>query len=367
MSAGSARKYYLICGEASGDLHASNLWKEIKQRDPKSSLRAWGGDRLKAQGATIVRHISDLAFMGFVEVLANLRTILGLIKEAKKDIAAHNPDVLILVDYPSFNIRIAEFAKKRGIRVVWYISPQVWAWKSSRVKKLKKVVDQMLVILPFEEAFYQKRGMKVENVGHPLIDAVEEFSGKKDGNQERPLVALLPGSRAQEIRKMLPIYLKVAEQNPAYDFQIAALSHIESNLYSEFDIPANAKLIYNQSYHVLAQADAALVTSGTATLETALFNVPQVVSYKANKMSYWLARRLVKVKYISLVNLILDRELVHERLQKQANPEQLSMDLDSLLDPGKRTDFHQAYQELRKRLGGPGASSRAADLICGKL
>lgn len=367
MNSGKPRSYYLIAGEASGDLHGGNLIKALKAKEPDAAFRAWGGDYMEAQGATLVRHIRDLAFMGFVEVVANLRTILGLIGEAKKDLKAQMPDALILVDYPGFNLRIAKFANELGIKVYWYISPQVWAWKAARVHKLHKYTEQIMVILPFEEAFYSKYGYKVHFVGHPLLDAVKPAEATNmDSDKKR--VALLPGSREQEVSRMLPLMLQTAKDHPQYQFDIAGVPTLGADFYTRWVMPSNCKLTMGETYGLLQSADAAIVTSGTATLETALHGVPEVVGYKGNAISYWIARRLVDVKYISLVNLIADKPLVVELIQKDWNAKRISAELALLLeDEAHRAAILEGYQTLRANLGGPGASARAAELLRGWL
>ncbi|MBK9292444.1 MAG: lipid-A-disaccharide synthase [Bacteroidetes bacterium] len=361
-------KYYIIAGEASGDLHASNLIKAIKAIDPQARIRAWGGDLMEAQGAELVKHYRDLAFMGFIEVARNIRTIWKNIQLAKREILSFQPDALILVDYPGFNLHTARFAHSHGIRVIYYISPQVWAWKQSRVHTIRRVVSQMLVILPFEQDFYKQFGVNVEFVGHPLLDALNGFVPDInfiDNNKlgQKPIVALLPGSRKQEIKTKLPVMLKVSEQFPEYQFVVAGAPGMSADFYQNLLKGSLVGLVFGQTYQLLAHARAALVTSGTATLETALFNVPQVVCYMANPISYAIARRLVKVKFISLVNLIMGREIVKELIQDELNPQNLAAELTQILDGPHRNEMLNNYAELRQKLGGPGASARAARLI----
>jgi lipid-A-disaccharide synthase len=362
-------KYYIIAGEASGDLHGSNLIKQIKKLDAHATFRCWGGDKMKDQGVTLVKHIKDLAFMGFFEVLANLSTILKNIKFCKADIIAFKPDALILVDYPGFNLRIADFAKQHHIKVIYYISPQVWAWKQSRVKKIKATVDRMIVILPFEQEFYQRHNYEVFYCGHPLLDAIEEISSSSNTINEfikinqllqKPIIALLPGSRKQEIATMLPLMLSATKHFPDYQFLVACAPSIPSDFYKQLMQGSEAILIYDQTYKLLQHAKAALVTSGTATLETALFNVPEVVCYKGNKISYHIARRLIKVKYISLVNLIMDSEIVKELIQDELNEQQIIAQLNQILLPDKQAQMKKSYTDLKSKLGGKGASERAA-------
>ncbi len=371
-------KYYIIAGEASGDLHASNLMKELNRLDTSAEFRCWGGDLMKEQGAHLVKHYRDLAFMGFTEVLMNLKTILRNIEFCKKDILEHQPDVLILVDYPGFNLRIAEFAKANNIRVFYYISPQVWAWKQSRVHKIKRVVDKMFVILPFEKEFYEKFNYAVDFVGHPLLDAVAAYRTKKEElpiTVGKPVIALLPGSRKQEIDSMLPLMLAMLQYYPAYQFVIAGAPAQNNKIYQEHIDQAklhsaaasDVKIVYNNTYQLLQQSEAALVTSGTATLETALFGVPEVVCYKGGAISFAIAKNLVKVKYISLVNLIMDREIVKELIQSELNEVNLKRELDKLLTPNSRKIMLSDYETLKMKLGGAGASSNTAELMIAYL
>lgn len=365
-------KYYVIAGEASGDLHGANLIKQIKILDHQATFRCWGGDKMKMQGVTLVKHIKDLAFMGFLEVVSNLSTILKNIKFCKKDILSYQPDAIILIDYPGFNLRIAEFAKKNNIKVIYYISPQVWAWKQSRVKKIKACVDRMLVILPFEKDFYKQHQFNVFYTGHPLLDAIEDIKGNsntwldfKNINllPDKPIIALLPGSRKQEISTMLPLMLSVEKYFNDFQFVIAAAPAITADFYKSVMGNSNVKLVYDQTYQLLQHAKSALVTSGTATLETALLNVPEVVCYKGNNVSYLIARKLIKVKYISLVNLIMDKEIVKELIQHELNESNLKMYLTQILNPEYQIKLKSDYAELKNKLGGKGASERAAQHI----
>jgi len=362
--------YYIIAGEASGDLHGSNLMKALKQHDPAAEFRFWGGDLMAKQGGTMVKHYRDLAFMGFLEVAMNLRTILNNIKFCKEDLRNNKPDVLILVDYPGFNLRIAKFAKAQGIKVVYYISPQLWAWKEGRVEIIKKYVDEMMVILPFEEDFYKKHGVRSHFVGHPLLDAIstledmdiEEFK-KENGLNEKEIIALLPGSRKQEVEKMLAVMLSVRPYFQEYQFVIAGAPSLPKEFYRNY-VDDNVHFVSNQTYDLLRCSKAALVTSGTATLETALLNVPEVVCYRGSKVSYAIAKRLVKnIKYISLVNLIMDREVVKELIQIDLNTNNLVEELKKIIDTDKRSEVFRDYELLRKKLGGKGASEKAAEVI----
>ncbi len=362
-------KYYIIAGEASGDLHGSNLMKALVKEDPKAQFRFWGGNLMEAVGGELQKHYRELAFMGFVEVVMNLRTILGNLKKCKADIEAFQPDALILIDYPGFNMRIAEYAKKKGIKVIYYISPQIWAWKQNRVYKLKRDVDRMLVILPFEKDFYGRFGMEVDFVGHPLIDAIEgrkEFSleeRKKEWNldPEKPVMAVLPGSRKQEISSMLPVMLKAGRQFKDHQLVLAAAPSQDLEFYRTVADLSGVGIVEGKTYDLLEIAEAAMVTSGTATLETALFEVPQVVCYKGNLFSYWIARQLIKVKYISLVNLIADKEVVKELIQAEMNSKKLKAELQKCLND--RGYFDAEYKRLKELLGGGGASAKAAKII----
>jgi len=353
-------RFYVIAGEASGDLHGANLIKALKTKSPESEFRAWGGDLMEAQGATIVKHYRDLAFMGFTEVLLNLRTIFRNIAFCKQDLLAHRPDALILIDYPGFNMRIAEFAKQNGIKVFYYISPQIWAWKESRVHKLKKTVDHMMVILPFEKDFYAKHGMEVTFVGHPLLDVINGEETAAPIERKSDLIALLPGSRRQEIKRMLPIMLRMPALFPDHKFVIAGAPSIEPEFYHQIISEADVQLVFGQTHELFKTAKAGLVTSGTATLEAALFGMPQVVCYKGGRISYLIARMLIKVKYISLVNLIADKEIVKELIQKDLSPTQLKHELSIILSPEGSVKMQADYLELRQLLGGPGASERTA-------
>ena len=359
-------RYYIITGEASGDLHGANLIKALKNLDADADVRAWGGDKMEAAGAVLVKHYRDLAFMGFVEVIKHLGTILRNLDFCKNDILAYVPDVMVLIDYPGFNLRVAKWAKARGIRIVYYISPQVWAWKEGRVKDIRRDVDKMLVILPFEKAFYAKRNFEVEYVGHPLLDVVGEE--QRDPAiplfTDHPVIALLPGSRAMEIRKKLPLMLQMVERFPGYQFVVAGAPSQPDALYNELIGTTPVMLLRNDTYNLLKQARAAVVTSGTATLETALFGVPQVVCYRGNPVSYFLARQLVKVPFISLVNLIMEREVVKELIQYAFTDAALEAALRALLDDARyRDEMKDAYRELWGKLGGTGASERAAKTV----
>jgi len=365
-------KYYLIAGEASGDLHASNLMKEIKILDTEADFRFWGGDLMKKQGGELVKHYRDLAFMGFVEVLLNIGEIAGNLKFCKQDIRKFQPDVVILVDYPGFNLRIARFLKASAIRVFYYISPQLWAWKSSRIKTIKKNVDKMFVILPFEKEFYAKHGYQVDFIGHPLLDLLSDQSQQIDRESfiyqnhldQRPIIALLPGSRRQEIAKMLGIMLQAREDFPDFQFVVGGVPSIPPEFYRKCSKHIPLSIVNNQTYDLLRLADAAMVTSGTATLETALIGTPQVVCYKGSLLSYWIARMIVHVKFISLVNLIMDKRIVTELIQKNLTRRNLVIELKKILT-GKesRETILKDYSLLKEKLGGAGASAKAARLM----
>jgi len=365
-------KYYIIAGEASGDLHASNLMKALSENDDLAEFRFWGGDLMQAVGGTLVKHYRDLAFMGFTEVIMNLRTILNNIKFCKQDILKYQPNVIILVDYPGFNMRIAEFAKKNNISVHYYISPQIWAWKENRIKKIKRDVDQMYVILPFEKDFYEKKhNFPVHFVGHPLLDAIADRKlinasqfCKENKLNDKPIIALLPGSRQQEIKKMLSVMLKMVNKFTDHQFVIAGAPSQNVDFYKQFTKNENVSIVENKTYDLLSVSNAALVTSGTATLETALFKVPEVVCYKGGAISYQIGKRLVKnIKYIALVNLILDKEAVVELIQDDFNEVRLEDELFKILDHKNREKIFDAYYELEQKLGGKGASENTAKLI----
>lgn len=360
-------KYYVIAGEASGDLHGSNLIREIKNLDSAATFRCWGGDLMQQEaGSLLVKHYRDLAFMGFIEVVKNLKVILANLRFCKEDILQYKPDALILIDYPGFNLRIAEWAKKQGLKVIFYISPQVWAWKENRVKAIKQYVDKMIVILPFEEEFYNKWDYKVEYVGHPLVDVIDRFKAQEAANNKPQVIALLPGSRKQEILKKLPVMLNVTSAFPDEQFVVAKAPGQEDSFYEELLKPyPNVSSVRNQTYQLLLQSKAALVTSGTATLETALFGVPEVVCYKGSNISYQIARRLIKIKYISLVNLIMDKEVVKELIQNELTVENLKTELNKLLfDPKKQLQVRSDYAKLKELLSqGGNASKNAAESI----
>lgn len=355
-------KLYFIAGEASGDLHGSNLIKALHKLHPTLECRAWGGDMMQEAGSVLVKHYRDLAFMGFWEVLKNLRTILSNLIFCKKDILAFKPDAIVLIDYPGFNLRIARWAKEQGIRVVYYISPQIWAWHRSRVHAMKRDIDQMLVILPFEPDFFKAYGMEVTYVGHPLLDAVGPDISINLAESKQ--IALLPGSRKQEVQRILPVMLEATRHFPDYHFVIAAANVLNDAFFKEYISKyPNVKLVRGQTYDVLRASCAALVKSGTSTLETALLDVPQVVCYAGNPVSYHIAKRLVKVPYISLVNLIMDQPMVKELIQDALTPENVQTALKEILQPENARAMKQGYAFLREKLGAGGASERAARAI----
>jgi lipid-A-disaccharide synthase len=364
-------KYYIIAGEASGDLHGSNLMKALYLHDTNAEIRFWGGDLMQNVGGTLVKHYRELAFMGFAEVIMNLKTILNNIKICKDDIVQFNPDVIIFIDYPGFNMRIARWAKLKGIKTHYYIAPQIWAWKENRITAVKRDFDKLFVILPFEKDFFEvKHDFPVDFVGHPLIDAIhnrektDEVSFRKNNNlDERPIIAILPGSRKQEISKMLSVMLSIVDDFNDYQFVIAGAPSQDFHFYEQFLTNKNVKFIANKTYDLLTIAKAALVTSGTATLETALFKVPEVVCYKGSWASYQIAKRIITLNYISLVNLIMDKEVVTELIQDKFNTKNLKKELSKLLDENYRKLLLMKYDVLETKLGGIGASEKSAKLI----
>ena len=367
-----SKRIYIIAGEASGDLHGGNLVKalfnEAKDASSELIIRGWGGDRMAAAGAEVVKHYSELAFMGFTQVIMNLRTILRNIDACKSDIEAFAPDAIILIDYPGFNLRIAQWAHDKGIPVHYYISPQVWAWKKGRVHTIKKVVDRMYVILPFEKEWYAQYGMDVDFVGHPLLDAIEQEGSSEvlplPGADGRPVIALLPGSRRQEIVRMLPLMINAVRHFPQYRAVVAAAPSMPDSEYVDLIGDAPITLVKDKTYDILRSAHSALVTSGTATLETALFGVPEVVCYSGSAINVWLAKRLVNIEYISLVNLIMEREVVRELIQSDLNEKGLSAELERISSEGDyRNTMIEGLSALREKLGGPGASKKVAKAV----
>tara|TARA_R110002096_G_scaffold44354_4_gene119230 strand:+ start:18368 stop:19480 length:1113 start_codon:yes stop_codon:yes gene_type:complete len=363
-------KYYILAGEASGDLHGSNLMKALLNEDANADIRFWGGNLMQAIGGTLVKHYKERAFMGFAEVIMNLRKIFKFISFCKEDIKAFNPDVVIFIDNSGFNLRIAKWAKQEGFKTHYYISPQVWASRSGRIKAIKRDIDAMYVVLPFVKDFYKKHGYNVTFVGHPLIDGIinrkqvhpSKFR-KTYKLSDKPIIALLPGSRKQEITKMLSVMLSLVDDFPNYQFVIAGAPSQDFSFYQTFIKSANVHFISNKTYDLLSVSKAALVTSGTATLETALFKVPQVVCYKGNAISYQIAKRIITLKFISLVNLIMDKEVVTELIQNDFNKKRLKKELEHILNPETRKKLYVDYYELEKALGGKGASQKTASLI----
>jgi len=365
-------KYYIIAGEASGDLHGSNLIKALKKEDVEANIRCWGGDLMQAAGGTLVKHYKEMAFMGFLEVITNINQIFKNIAFCKEDISSFHPDVIVFIDYSGFNLRIAAWAKKNQFKTHYYISPQIWASREGRINKIIRDVDVMHVILPFEKEFYEKKHhYPVNFVGHPLIDAIgniprtsdKAFRVENNLDLKKPIIALLPGSRKQEVQKMLTLMLSVTKSFPKYQFVIAGAPSLDLEFYRPFLKSSQVSLISNKTYELLNLSYAALVTSGTATLETALFKIPQVVCYRANWLSYQIAKRIITLKFISLVNLIMDKEVVKELIQNDLNTKNLITELDKILNGPARTKQFEAYYELEKKLGGKGASKKAATLI----
>lgn len=361
-------KYFLIAGEASGDLHGSNLMKALKEKDPHAEFRFWGGDLMAHQAPNgLLVHFKDVTLMGFVEVVMNLKSIFSNLNLCKKQLLEFEPDVVVFIDYPGFNLRIAEFCKQKHIKTAYYISPKIWAWKENRGKKLEKFVDELMLIFPFEVAYFKKWTVKTHYVGNPLIDAIADYQTNHQPTRltkdPRPIIALLPGSRKQEIDKILPIMLNVVPHYPAYQFIIAGAPGQNQSAYEPY-LSKDVTLVFGQTYHLLSQSQAAVVCSGTATLETALFRVPQVCGYVANAISVAIARLLVKIKYISLVNLCLNKDSIVELIQHDFNPTRIKAELDAVLPGGKRNPTLLAdYEQLQDMLGGPGASNRAANVV----
>lgn len=366
-------KYYLIAGERSGDLHGANLIKGIKESDPDANFRGWGGEGMAAEGMELVTHYKDTAFMGFLEVAQNLHKIFGFLDKCKKDILQEKPDVIILIDYPGFNLRIASFAKKNGFKVFYYISPKVWAWNQKRALKIKANVDRMFTIFPFEVEFYNRYDYQVDYVGNPLMDAIASFKPDPDFRQNNklgnlPIVALLPGSRRQEIINMLDTMLTVQPHFPNHQFVIAGIRNLPEELYEKFRMIPNVSVVFEATYDLLNISEAALVTSGTATLETALLNIPEVVCYRTSGFSYFIAKSLIRVPFISLVNLIMDREVVRELIQSELTTKELVSELGAIVEGGaKRHKLLKDYAQLQQLVGGSGASQRAGRLMVNYL
>ena len=354
-------KFYIITGEPSGDLHAANLVEELKKCNNELEFRAWGGERLLAQGVELAKHIKETAFMGLFDVLKNLDVIKENLNYCKQDILKYKAEALILVDYPGFNLKIAKFAKMHGIKVFYYISPKVWAWNKSRVSKIKRYVDELLVIFPFEVDFYQKYGMKVNYVGNPLLDEIGKGNFSFSYSTEKPIIALLPGSRKQELESIFPEMLMIVKYYPNHQFVVAATNTFSKQYYQSFIKEKNVALVFDETYGLLSNSTAALVTSGTATLETALFKVPQVVCYKTNWLTYHLAKNLIKIKYLSLVNILMDKLVVKELIQNELNANRLKIELDIILNDNEKILAN--YDKLIDLLNKKGASNNAAQYI----
>lgn len=368
-------KYYLVAGEASGDLHASHLMSEIKKNDPEADFRFFGGDLMAAQGGTLVKHYRQMAFMGFIAVIKNLRTVLRNMSECKRDIKNYSPDAVILVDYPGFNLKIAKYVKtKLGIPTHYYIAPKIWAWKEYRIKSIKKYVDYMYSILPFEVEYFNGLGYNVDYVGNPTVDELakrdnidetfEQFT-LANGLSNKPIISLIAGSRVGEIKNSLPRMIEAVEGMTEYQFVVAGAPSIEPQLYNEIIGDRPIKVVYGKTYRLMQQATAALVTSGTATLETALIGVPQVVCYyvAGGKFSYKLFEKILNVKYVSLVNLITNSEVVKELLACYFTPENTRVELEKILQPSYREKMQNGYALMRGRLGAVGAPRHAAKVM----
>ena len=364
-------KYYIIAGEASGDLHGSNLIKALKEKDATATIRCWGGDLMQQAGGDLAKHYKEMAFMGFVEVLKNIPSIFKNIRFCKEDITAFKPDVIIFIDFSGFNLRIAKWAKKHNFKTTYYIAPQIWASREGRIDKIKRDIDNMYVILPFEKDFYAKHNYKVAFVGHPLLDAIansaiqeeNQFRATNGLDAAKPIIALLPGSRKQEVQEMLAVMLSVVNDFKDYQFVIAGAPSLDDSFYQAFLKHKNIGFVSNQTYSLLKNSYAALVTSGTATLETALFKVPQVVCYKGSWISYQIAKRIITLNYISLVNLIMDRESVKELIQNKLTSENLKKELAKIVSAEQRSKILKDYDVLEQKLGGKGASKKTAALI----
>ena len=359
-------KIFIIAGEVSGDLHGANLIKEINALSRNIEFIGWGGDRMEKEGVAILKHVRTLSFMGFLEVLLNLKTIIRNIKDCKNQIIASQPAALILIDFPGFNLRIAKWAKKHNIPVIYYISPQIWAWKESRIKAIRRDVSKMYCILPFEQQFYAKFNVDVSYLGHPLLDEITEFrlcESPKIIVSSKPILALLPGSRLQEVKRKLPLMIEASKSFPHYQVVVACSINVNEAYYRLY-ADDTVQLIFGKTYEILNQSSIALVTSGTATLETALFNVPQVVCYKSSPLSFAIAKLLVKIKYISLANLIMNKEVVSELIQGNCTVDNMVQQLRLIeVDQPKRLEILLDYQNLATLLGQNGASKRVAEDI----
>lgn len=367
-------RYYIIAGERSGDLHGGNLIKALRTYDQDAVFRGFGGEYMQQAGMDLAVHYRDMAFMGLAEILSNLGKISSYIKKCKRDIEQFKPDVIILIDYGGFNRRIAKYGKKNSIKVFYYIPPKVWAWYQSRAKEIKANVDRLFVILPFEKAFYKKFNWEVDYVGNPVLDAVKafdpdpNFSTQLNLTADRPVVALLPGSRKQELLRITPLMRSVIQQNPQYQFVVATVDNLPTDLYDSLRDFDNVKFVMEKTYDLLQASKAAIVTSGTATLETALFDVPQIVVYKTSSITYWLVKMLIKVPYISLVNLIANKEVIREMIQNDASEKNVSLEMNSLIEGPRRREVLEGYKEVKSLLQtGESASSNAAKLMINYL
>lgn len=367
-------KYYIIAGERSGDLHAGNLAKAIRTNDPLAEMRGFGGEFMEQAGVELAVHYRELAFMGLAEVFLNLNKIKRYSKLCKDDIVAYKPDVIILIDYGGFNLGIAKFGKKHGFKIFYYIPPKYWAWYQNRALWLKPNVDRLFVILPFEKEFFKKFDWQAEYVGNPVLDAVKahvadnQFMSKNNLPPKGAFVALLPGSRKQELKRIIPLMANVARKEPNRLFGVAAVNNLDRSLYKEISDLSNVRLIFEDTYNLLLHSSAAIVTSGTATLETALFRVPQVVVYKAHAISFWIAKLLIKVQFISLVNLIAGKQVVKEFIQSEANPDAVTKELNMMLgDKTYRDNMLEGYNQVIKILDTGSASENAARLMVNYL
>jgi len=362
------KKIFIISGEASGDLHGSNLIKNLLEQNPDLIIQGWGGDLMEANGMSVLKHIKELAIMGFKEVVLKLKTVLNNLELCKKQITDFQPDAIIFIDFPGFNLRIAEWAKKSGYKTIYYIAPQVWAWKENRVKLIKKYVDELIVILPFEVEYFKKHGINAFYTGHPLLDAVQQFEEGNPANiHKKEGICILPGSRKQEISRMLPIMLEGANQFGAESISIAGSGHIDKSFYNPLINQQNARLFSSQTYNLLSSSHSGIIKSGTSTLEAALFLLPEVVCYKGSNLSYQVAKRVIKIPYISLVNLILDKPLVKELIQNEVTPHNIFKELELLEDENHRAYMESEYLKLRDKLGNNGVSARIAEFILGSI
>ena len=362
-------KYYIIAGESSGDLHGSKIMGSIKKLDKKAKFRFWGGEKMRVVGGKMVKHINQLSFMGFWEVLKNINTILKNISYCKTDINTYQPDKIIYIDFPGFNMVIAKWAKKNGFQNHFYISPQIWAWKENRIKTIKQNIDYLYVILPFEKDYYkQKHNLDVYYVGHPLVEIINKEKGETDSfpmKLTKPVIALLPGSRKQEIKKMIPVFKSVVCHFSNYEFIVAGVSNISKEWYSKILNDNKIKIVYDKTYNLLKRSTAAIVTSGTATLETALYEVPQIVCYKSSLFSYLIGKLFIKLKFISLVNIIMNKEVVKELIQNDCSKKNIINELKQLLKNENILGIKKEYKILRDRLGKEKTSLKVARLITG--